>query len=336
MSRSFRLIFTIFVVFATILAGCSGESKPAADDKAAAAQKVTVILDWFPNTNHTGLYVANEQGFYADQGLEVEIIQPGEGSTADQMVAAGQADFGISYQEGVTQARATDIPVVSIAAVIQHNTSAFASLKEAGINSAKDFEGKRYGGWGSPVEEAMLKAVMGKAGADYNKVQNVTLGATDFFKSIGRDSDFQWIFYGWDGVEAGLRGIDLNLLMVKDLDPALDYYTPVIITSEKQIAEKSELVSKFMTATAKGYEFAIEKPGEAADILLKAVPELKPDLVKASQEWLSKKYQDDAAQWGVQKKEVWDRYAEWMHSHQLIPKMIETDKAFTNEFLPKK
>ncbi len=339
MKKKFNLTLLglIALLAGLILTGCGTKQQtaPKTPEKAAPLQKITVMLDWQPNTNHTGLYVAKDQGFFKAEGLEVEIIQPGQGSTADQLVAAGKADFGVSYQEGVTQARANDIPLVSLAAVIQHNTSAFASLQSANIKTAKDFEGKRYGGWGSPVEEAMLKAVMAKAGADYSKVMNVTLGATDFFTSIGRDADVEWIFYGWDGVEAKRRGIELNLLMLKDLDPALDYYTPVLVTNEKHIAEQPETVRKFLAATTKGYQFAIAKPSEAASILLKNAPELNPALVNASQDWVSKKYQEDAPQWGVQKTEEWQRYAQWMLERKLIPKNIETDKAFTNDYLPK-
>ncbi|GAB4256713.1 ABC transporter substrate-binding protein [Thermincola ferriacetica] len=340
MAKSIYHVMKRFLIIsllpALVVTGCtkSNLSEKAGKDKKAALKKVTIMLDWMPNTNHTGLYVAKDKGFYKAQGLDVEIIQPGEGTTADQLVAAGKADFGISYQESVTQARATGIPLVSVAAVIQHNTSAFASLKKDNITSVKDFEGKRYGGWGSPVEEAVLKAIMTKAGADYAKLKNITLGATDFFTSIGKDADIEWIYYGWDGIEAKRRGIELNLLMVKDLDPALDYYTPVIVTNEKHIAEQKEMVQKFMKATAQGYEFAIMNPAEAAKILLKNAPELNPELVKASQEWLSKKYQDDAEKWGIQKEEVWNRYARWMYDRQLIPRMIEPQKAFTNEFLP--
>lgn len=344
-NRLRSLVVSVTVGLSLLAAGC-GQSAPAPQQPQKAAQpeatapaqlqKVTVMLDWFPNTNHTGLYVAKDKGYYQAQGLDVEIAQPGEGTQADQLVAAGKVDFAVSYQEAVTQARATDIPLVSVAAVIQHNTSAFASPKNLNIVTPKDFEGKRYGGWGAPSEEAVLKAVMAKAGADASKVQMITLGATDFFQSIGRDADFEWIYYGWDGIEAKRKGIDLNLQMLKDLDPALDYYTPVIVTNEKHVNEQKELVKKFMVATAKGYQEAISNPSEAASILLKNAPELNPDLVKQSQEWLSTKYQDDAPQWGVQKEEIWNGYAKWMFERKLIPKMIEANKAFTNEFLPEK
>lgn len=296
-------------------------------------EKVTVLLDWLPNTNHTGLYVAQQNGYFEKNGLDVTLVQPGE-SELLSVVAAGKADFGISSQEAVTIARAKDVPVVSVGAIIQHNTSAFASKKEASITSVSDFAGKRYGGWGSPIEEATIKALMEGAKADYDTVQNITLGTNDFFSSIGRETDFQWIFYGWDGVEASRRGIDLNLIWLKDLDPVLDYYTPVIVTNEAHIKEKKDVVRRFMRAVADGYGFAIKNPDKAAEILVQKAPELHKDLVQKSQMWLSPKYQDDALKWGVQNARVWEHYAKWLYEHKQIDNMIESDLAFTNEFLP--
>lgn len=300
---------------------------------ASAKQKLTVLLDWFPNTNHTGIYVAQSKGYFLREGFDVQIMQPGE-SDAGQIVASGKADFGISSQEAVTLARAKNIPVVSIATIIQHNTSVFASKKETDITKVVDFEGKRYGGWGSPIEEATLKALMNSAHADYSKIKHITIGTNDFSTMIGRESDFQWIFYGWDGIEAKRRGIALNLIWLKDLDPVLDYYTPVIITNEKHINEQKELTRKFMKALAEGYEYATKYPKESAEILIKAAPELNKDLVNQSQVWLSPEYKKDTPTWGTQKKEVWDRYTKWLYEHKLIEKMVNSDQAFTNEFLP--
>lgn len=124
------------------------------------------------------------------------------------------------------------------------------------------------------------------------------------------------------------------MLYVKDYSDKLDYYTPVIVTNEQTIQNDPELVKAFMRATAKGYQYTIEHPEEAADILTQAVPELNPELVRASQTWLSPRYQDDASQWGLQKQEVWQGYAEWMFERKLLDKELEVDKAFTNDFLP--
>jgi len=324
----------IFLVIALILLSLVfGKKTKKLTKSSAQKQKVTVLLDWFPNTNHTGLYVAKEKGYFAKENLEVSILQPAEGENT-QVVAAGKADFGISSQESVILARVAGIPLVSIGTIIQHNTSAFASLEKSNIKTVKDFENKRYGGWGSPIEETVIKAVMNEAGANYSKVKNITIGETDFFKTIGRDSDFQWIFYGWDGIEAKRRGIKLNTIMLKDLNPILDYYTPVIITNENHVKNQKELVLKFMKAVRQGYEFSIKNPTEASQILIKSAPELNSELVKQSQAYLSREYQSDAKKWGIQREEVWTQYAQWLSDQKLIKKMINVKDAFTNEFLP--
>jgi ABC-type nitrate/sulfonate/bicarbonate transport system substrate-binding protein len=322
----FLLILGLLVVS---IGGCGGNSSNLEDGK----EKVTVLLDWFPNTNHTGLYVAREQGFYESEGLQVDIVQPSEGGT-EQLIAAGQGDFGISYQEGVTAARSENLPVVAIGAVIQHNTSGFASPLEKGIRTPDDFEGKTYGGWGSPAETALIKALMGKYNADFEKVKMLNIGEADFFTSVKKNVDFSWIFYGWTGIEAELRNMDLNFIKLRDEDESLDFYTPVIIAAEDMLENNPELVKKFMRATAKGYEFAIDNPEEAAGIFLKSVPELNEDLVKASQEYLSAEYRSDAPRWGEMKPKVWENYANFMFTNDLIEKQIDAEQAFTNDFLP--
>lgn len=326
-----RKMYILFSILVLLLSACGQQTTEEKTN--GELKKVTIMLDWFPNTNHTGIYVAKEKGYYKENGIDLEILEPGEGMSVEQVVAKGNADFGISNQESVTQARSSDIPVVSIAAIIQENTSAFASLKNSGITSVKQFEGKRYGGWGAESEEAVLRAVMKKHNADYEKVENITLGATDFFKSIGREADFEWIFYGWTGIEAKRQGMDLNLIYLKDLDPALNYYTPVIASSENLINSDPDTVEAFMDATKKGYEDAINNPHEAADMLVKQVPDLDKELVHDSQEWLSGQYQGNAEKWGIQDEAVWEDYANWMVENQLLDEKIDTSKAFTNQFI---
>ena len=329
MKKWFLLILTMLLI-----TGCnSKEDVGQKQEEKKSLKKVTVVLDWTPNTNHTGLYVAKEKGYFKAEGLDVEIIQPGEAG-ADQLVASGKSQFGVGYQEGVTLARIQGVPLVSIAAVIQHNTSGFASPAEKNITSPKDFEGKSYGGWGSPVEKSVISSLMNIEKADVEKVKIVSIGDADFFTAVKKDIDFAWIFYGWTGVEAQLRGEKINMVYLTDYTDKLDYYTPVLTTNEKMIAENPETVKAFVKATAKGYQFAIDSPKEAADVLIKAVPDLDPELVKKSQEWLAPKYQDDAPRWGEQKLEVWENYSTWMFENGLLEKELEAKKAFTNEFLP--
>lgn len=333
MKKWLMLIITVFLIVGCSNGQSSGDETDANAVKENDLKKVTLVLDWTPNTNHTGLYVAKDQGYFAEEGLDVEIIMPGE-TGADQLVASGKAEFGVSYQESITQARIQEVPIVSIAAVIQHNTSGFASPVEKNIIAPKDFAGKSYGGWGSPVEESVIASLMQQEKANPEDVSIINIGDTDFFTAVERDVDFAWIYYGWTGVEAELRGKEINMIYLTDYSEKLDYYTPVLATNEDMIKNDPDTVKAFVKAAAKGYQYAIDKPAKAADILIAAAPDLDAELVKKSQEWLSPRYQDDADRWGEQKLEVWENYANWMYDNKLLEAQLNAEEAFTNEFLP--
>lgn len=296
---------------------------------------VTFMLDWVPNTNHTGIFVAQERGYFKEAGLDVKIIQPGE-VRPEAAVASGTADFGISFQEYVTLARADKIPIVSIAAVLQHNTSGFASLANLEVDSPADFEGLRYGTFGTPFEAPTLEVLMERAGADFSKLKIVDIGFADPLALIAeKQIDLAWIFYGWQGFQAQQQGVNLNVVMMKDyFDSIPDYYTPVVIASESSIANRPEIITALLKGLSRGYEFAIENPGEAAELLLAAVPELDPALVKASQNWLSAYYQAEAPRWGEQKQSIWQGYIDWMVKNRILSAPISASDAFTNRFLP--
>jgi len=318
------------IMAAGLLGGCGAKETGNKELK-----KVTVILDWVPNTNHTGLYVAKDKGYYKAEGLDVEIIQPSEGGTAS-LIAAGKGQFGVSYQEEVTMARTADnpLPIKAIAAIIQHNTSGFASPAGKKITRPKDFEGKTYGGWGSPSEAAILKAIMEKDGGDFSKLKIVDVGTEDFFAATKGEIDFEWIFQGWTGVQAQLKNIPLNYIELRTLDPNLDYYTPVIIANDTLLKQDPELAKAFLRATTKGYEYSITNPEESAKILVKNAPETDEALAVASQKYLADKYKADAAKWGEMKTSVWDNYTKFLLDNKLIPKNLDSSEAFTNEYLP--
>ncbi len=313
------------------LSGCTNKKENANSDN----KKVTMVLDWTPNTNHTGLYLALEKGYFKEEGLDVDIVQPADGGAAT-LVATGKADFGISYQEEVTFAKTSEdpLPIKAIATVIQHNTSGFASPKDKNITSPKYFVGKTYGGWGSPSEDAILDVVMQKYGAKFKDLKVVNVGDDDFFTAVKSNIDFMWIFEGWTGIEAKLRGIDLNYMPLKDLDKRLDYYTPLIISNEKLLNENPELVKKFLKATSKGYKYAIENPIEAANILVKYAPEINKDLAIESQKYLANQYKAEASRWGEMKDSVWDNYTNFLREYNVINKDMKASEAYTNEFLP--
>ena len=332
LKKAISLLLTVSMT-AALLMGCSTKKEDISKD--AALTKVTVILDWVPNTNHTGLYVAKDNGYFKDEGLEVEIIQPAEGSSST-LIAAGKGDFGVSYQEDVTYARTAKdpLPIKAIATIIQHNTSGFAAPAEKNIKTPKDFEGKTYGGWGSPSEEAILKALMEKDNADFSKLKMIDAGSEDFFAVTKKAIDFEWIFYGWTGIEAKLKNIPIDYIDIGKLNPDLDYYTPVIITNENKLKENPEMAKKFLKAVTKGYEFSMEKPEESAKILLKNAPETDETLAIESQKYLKDQYKAEAKRWGEMKESVWNNYTKFLFDRKLIEKDMKASEAFTNEYLP--
>ncbi len=297
-------------------------------------QDVTVILDYVANTNHTGMYVALDQGYYEDEGLNVKIVEPTEGATAT-LIAVGKGDFGISYQEDVTVALTSEdpLPIKAIAAIIQHNTSGFATYKGKHIQSPRDFEGKTYAGWGGPGEEAVLKAVMTQAGGDFSKL-NVVISDGSGFEALRDKADIMWFFEAWDNVKCQLNDFPIEYTPVRDLDQRLDYYTPVIIANGKTLEEKPEMVKKFLAATKKGYEYAIADPAGSAQILQKYAPDYSLEMLTVSQTYLASKYKEDSPKWGVMKDEVWDNYTGFMVEYGVIDKMIPARQCYTNEFLP--
>ena len=323
-----KSIFTIMLLSVVLAASCGG---PASKE----LTPVILTLDWVPNTNHTGIFVAQANGYFRDAGLDVQIIQPGE-VYPEAAVASGASDFGISFQEAVTLARADGVPIVSIAAIIQHNTSGFASPAALNVKSPKDFEGLRYGSYESPFEAPTLQVLMQSAGADFSKLKFVSIGFDDPLALLAeKQIDLAWIFYGWQGIQAERQGVALNVVMMRDYFHVIpDYYTPVVITSESVVNTKPEVARAFMRALSRGYDYAIKNPGAAADILLAAAPELDAGLVKASQAWISSNYQAEAPRWGEQKESVWQGYINWMVDHDILAMPISADAAFTNAFLP--
>lgn len=296
-------------------------------------KKVTVILDYVPNTNHTGMYVALENGYYEEEGLDVEIIEPTDGATAT-LVAQQKGTFGISYQEDVTIAlTAKDpLPVKAIAALVQHNTSGFVSLADSGITSPADFEGKTYAGWGGPGESAVLEGCMNQAGTDFSKL-NMVISDGSGFEALGKSCDLMWFFEGWDCIQAEMNGCELNYMECRQLDERLDYYTPIIIAGSEVLESDPEMVSAFLRATEKGYMDAMADSDAAAEILYKYAPSYDLEMLKKSQAYLAEKYMEDTEVWGSMKAEVWDNYAAFLQEYGVIEKAPAADICFTNEFL---
>lgn len=317
-------------------AGCGTKEETQKDDS-KKLKKITFVLDWTPNTNHTGLYVAQEKGYFEDAGLDVDIVQPPEDG-ASALVASGKAQFGIDFQDTIAPAFASDdpLPVTAVAAVIQHNTSGIISRKGEGMDTPKGMEGKTYATWDMEVEKAMIKNVVEADGGDYSKINMIPSNVTDEVTALkSKQVDAIWVYYAWGGIATEVKDLPTDYFAFKDINPVFDYYTPVIVANNEFLDSDADTAKAFLNAVRKGYEDAIANPEEAADILCKAAPELDKDLVLASQKWLADQYKAEVSQWGYIDPERWDGFYEWLGENGLIEQKIPSGFGFSNDYLAK-
>ena len=325
------IIMSLMMLFSLTACG-KGDS----DSKKGDLTKITFVLDWTPNTNHTGLYVADKLGYFEEVGIQVEIVQPPEDG-AEVLVASGEAQFGVSFQDSMAPALTGDnpLPITAVAAIIQHNTSGIISRKGEGMDTPKGMEGHSYSTWNGPIELATLEQVVETDGGDFSKVELIPSTVTDEVSALKTNStDSIWIFYAWAGVKTELEGLETDYFAFADIDPVFDYYTPVIIAGNEFLEENSDTAKAFLEALTKGYEYAIENPEEAADILCEAVPELDKELVLASQQYLASQYQADASKWGYIEPSRWNNFYNWLNENDLVETDIPENTGFSNDYLP--
>ena len=327
-------------VATTALAACGGAGtleQPAAegDSDVAETTKVSFVLDYTPNTNHTGLYVALDQGYFADEGLEVEIVQPPEDG-ADALIGAGGANLGISYQDYIANNLASDqpMPYSAVAAVIQHNTSGIMSRAEDGITHPAAMEGHTYATWNMPVEQATVKQCVEADGGNWDNVELVPYETDDDVAGLRANMyDTVWVYEAWAVQNAIVQDVDVNYFSFISVDPVFDYYTPVIAANDDFAKENPEVVKAFLRAVKKGYEYAVENPDAAADILCAQVPELDSALVHQSQTYLADQYVAEAEGWGVIDPDRWAAFYGWLNDNQLLANQIDVNAGYDLSYL---
>ncbi len=353
MSRQKRLLLSIGIPVLLLLivgtlywreqtTGIANVSTTPAPNCHGVLTPMKFALDWTPNTNHTGIYVAMAKGWYAAQCIDLTILPYSSSVSPDTLVSSGQAQAGISSTESIVADAAVNQPVVSIAAIIQHNTSALVALARPGIKSPKDLDGKVYGGFGAPYEGAVVSAVIRHAGGQ-GTFKNVTLSIDTMQALETRQIDFAWVFEGWEVIQAQQAGFQLAVFPITAYGIP-DYYTPNIIASPQEIQKQPALLHRFMTATAEGYAFARANIHDSAQMLIdKAGASNFPNqgLVFASQAFLSKHYTDPGHAWGLQDAAAWQGYPGFMlRNHDILDAnnkpltSMNFAALYTNQFTP--
>lgn len=321
---------------ALLLTGCSGAAKGNADnDSEKELTELDVVLDWYPNALHAFLYVAIENGYYEEEGLKVNICFPSNANDAISLVAAGQADIGLYYQQDVIQARANqDIPVKSIGAVVQGPLNIVLSLEDKNITSPEDLVGKTIGYAGTELSEAIVRSIMEYVGADYSDVTMIDVGF-DLMSSMttGNVDATIGCFVNHEVPQMEEEGFEVNWFDLDDYGVP-SYYEGVFLASDERIENDSETLEAFLRASARGFEDMKEDPEAALTILLNNQNEenfpLSETVERDSMEILLPLMETTDARFLSQSDECWQENIDWMLSQGLIDERVGLDDVRVN------
>lgn len=286
-STAVRLRWWTALVLAIVLLATACGSVANSDEE-ADSERVTFALDWAPNTNHIGLYVAQELGYFAEAGLEVDILPYGS-TPAAQLVSAGEADFGIAGQASVQMARTSGLDLISVYRVTQTDTGRLVVLEEReDLERPADLDGLLFGGFGAPLYTALATSTIHGDGGR-GEFEEVVLD-TGAYEALAQGRiDFTLSVSTWENLQAELDGRPYREFRYQDFGVPQQQATG-IVSSERFLEKHPERAAAFVRAVARGYRFAAENPAEAADLLIRANPDTlstAEDLVHRSAELMA-------------------------------------------------
>jgi putative hydroxymethylpyrimidine transport system substrate-binding protein len=296
--------------------------------------EITLALDWYPWGNHTGIFMALENGYFEEEGLDVEVNVPADPTTALQLVATGDDDFTISYQADVLYARQQGLEVQSVAALVQHPLNTIMALESSGITEPADLEGKTVGVTGVPSDEAMLGAILEDSGLSLDDVEVVNVGF-DLMPSLLSKSVDAIIggYFVHESILAEQQGEPVVAMNVQDYGVP-DYYELLLVTGDAFAEENPAAVEGFVRALQRGYEAAAADPDAAVDALMAAYPETAEDVEREGIGLIVPLWTDDGAvAWGTQTEERWQSYHDWLREVGLLEEDVDVNEAFTNAFV---
>ena len=320
------------------------DAPSAAPASAGTPTKVRLALDWTPNTNHTGFYVADANGWYEEAGLDLDVLPYG-GTAPEAIVAAHQAECGISFQDALTFAVAAGAPVRSVMAILQHTAQEIAVLESSEITRPRQLDGKIYAGFGYPNEVPTLQAVIEEDGGT-GEFDTVTLDTAAYEALYQERADFVITFSAWEGIEAEQRGIPLRSFRFTDYGFP-DFYQVVLACDPDWLARDPEAARAFVGATVRGFEVAASDPDEAARMLVEQNPgvfDANTELPLASARFMAEEglLVDADGDVGTQTLEQWTGYSSFLYEQGLLSDASGAPLAeppdyvslFTNDFLP--
>lgn len=296
----------------------------------------TVWLDWYPNSNHVGIYVAMAKGYYTRAGLGVQARVPSGAADALKLVAHGSGDIAISYEPSVLLARAQGLPVVATAAIVQQPLNSVLTLKSSGITRPRQLQGKTVGIAGVPSDYTDLAAMVRNDGGDPHKVKPVVVSYALLDGLLGKRVDaIEGAYWTWEALQAEQSGRHVNVMRL-DHYGVPSYDELVFATGQTQIKVEAASLRAFQQATFRGYAYAIAHPAEAARILLRApgVLSSSASLIEHSIRLLSPLFHDKNGRYGAMSVKTWQTYANWLTRNRLAPRHLDARAALTTALLP--
>jgi ABC-type nitrate/sulfonate/bicarbonate transport system substrate-binding protein len=316
------------------LASGVGALAPAAG-ASARPTPVQILLDWYPNTDHTGLYAAVARGYFRAAGVVPQISVPSNPDAALEEVAAGKVDFAISYEPDVLLARAKGIPVLSVMALVDRPLNTILSLAQSHITTAADLRGKTIGITGLPSDHAVVSAVLQYGHVPPATVKVVNVGYNLLPALLHHRVDaVEGVYWTWEAVQLQLQGYKTHVLHLEQVGvPTYDEL--VLVTSDHLAQSDPALVRKVVDAIQRGYAFAAAHPTLAGQELLQETrgQGLSPGLVRASLRLLAPAFDSGVPTVGYESPAAWTRYMRWMVAHHLLAHAVPADQALTNRFL---
>jgi putative hydroxymethylpyrimidine transport system substrate-binding protein len=336
MNRRLTAVLTLGLALA-LTAGCGEKVEP---DPGATAdpEPLRVVLDYFPNADHAGLYAAQAAGEFERAGLDVEIQAPPDPSAPLKLLQAGRADLAVSYQPELLLARdkgADDL--VGVGALVQKPLTSVIALPTSGIRDGGDLAGKRVGTAGIAYQSAYLKTIVEAAGGDPASVKETNVGF-DLSRPLiaGRIDATLGSFWNYEGVDLQRRGKRPVILRMDQL--GIPTYNELIFVARREDLDTdgASRIRRFMQAAARGHRALQRDPAAGVDALMKASSGLDRGLQTAVVKATLPVFfpADEERTFGWQDPAAWDAYGQWMHENGLLKQPPNAGRALTNEFLP--
>ena len=323
MKKLFAMLLTAVLAFGAV--GCGG-SEPAAEN--TDLEDFSIVLDWYPNAIHSFLYVAQEKGYFAEEGLNLVVNFPANTNDGISLPAAGKADLGMYYlQDAILTAVEEDVPIVSVGAVAQESLNVVISLKESGIDGAEDLEGKKIGYAGTVLSEEQIKSMLEHVGLEADSCEFVDVGFDLLTATTTGQVDATiGNMVNHEVPQLEEEGIEINYFFPTDFGVP-EVYELVFLAGQDAVDNNPEKLQKFLRAAKKGFEFTKENPEEALQILLdnqnaENFP-LSPTVETESLNILLPAMENETAEFLSQDVAVWQQNADWLYERGILSEQAD-------------